>query len=369
MKKLHHKAHQKKHRFLKVKLVYFSLLIWLGACQGQHNGQPSEETASAHTVQTKAPADAPEGMVWVPDGTFTMGTDEQEAYPQEKPAHAVKVNGFWMDAAEVTNEQFKAFAEATGYVTVAERKPEWEEMKKQLPPGTPKPSEDQLIAGALVFTPPSQPVATYDYSQWWTWTPGADWRHPEGPGSDLEGRWNHPVVHIAYEDALAYCEWAGKRLPTEAEWEFAARGGNDQQRYAWGDDFRPQGRFMANTFQGQFPNRNSGEDGFSGTAPVKSFPANQYGLYDMIGNVWEWTSDWYDVQAYQKRAGKLVNNPDGPESSFDPQNPYSRERVTKGGSFLCALNYCVNYRPSARIGTSYDTGMSHTGFRCAKDVE
>lgn len=369
MRKPHRKVHQRKYRYSKAKLTYFFLLVWLIACQSQPTEQPSTDTQNTKAVPVQEPADAPDGMVWVPGGTFTMGTNEQAAYSQEKPAHAVKVNGFWMDATEVTNEQFKAFADATGYVTVAERKPDWEEMKKQLPPGTPQPADDQLVAGALVFTPPSEPVSTYNYAQWWTWTPGANWRHPEGLGSGLEGRWNHPVVHIAYEDAVAYCEWAGKRLPTEAEWEFAARGGNEQQRYAWGDDFRPQGRFMANTFQGQFPNRNSGEDGFSGTAPVKSFSANQYGLYNMIGNVWEWTSDWYDVQAYQKREGKLVSNPDGPSQSFDPQNPYAQERVTKGGSFLCAVDYCVNYRPSARIGTSYDTGMSHTGFRCVVDPE
>lgn len=356
--------HVSQKKYSGLQLLCLILLVCLAACQHQETKQPQTELTSE-----KAPDDAPEGMVWVPGGTFSMGTDEQQAYAQEKPAHQVKVNGFWMDATEVTNAQYKAFVEATGYVTVAERKPDWEEMKKQLPAGTPKPADDLLVAGALVFTPPREPVATYDYTQWWTWTPGANWQHPEGPESNLESRWHHPVVHIAYEDAVAYCEWAGKRLPTEAEWEFAARGGNEQQRYAWGDDFRPQGRFMANTFQGQFPNSNSGEDGFTGTAPVKSFAANQYGLYEMIGNVWEWTSDWYDAAAYQKRAGRLVSNPEGPESSFNPQNPYAQERVTKGGSFLCALDYCVNYRPSARIGTAYDSGMSHTGFRCVKDAE
>ncbi len=354
--------------FSSFNLPVFLMLWWLAACQSQPAEQTATLTDANPGTQTAQAADAPEGMVWIPGGTFSMGTDEAEAYPQEKPAHGVKIDGFWMDATEVTNAQYEQFANATGYKTIAERKPDWEEMKKQLPAGTPKPAEDQLVAGALVFTPPSEPVATYDYSQWWTWTPGANWRHPEGPGSDLTGRMNHPVVHIAYEDAVAYCKWADKRLPTEAEWEFAARGGNEQQRYAWGDEFSPRGKFMANTFQGQFPNRNSGEDGFAGTAPVGSFPANPYGLHDMIGNVWEWTTDWYDVQIYQKRQGKLVSNPDGPDQSFDPQNPYSQERVTKGGSFLCAVDYCVNYRPSARIGTAYDTGISHTGFRCVKDA-
>ncbi len=346
--------------------LFLCLMGWGVACQ--RSAEEASSAGQAALGTTKAPASVPEGMVWVPGGSFLMGTNEQQAYPQEQPAHAVKVKAFFMDATEVTNAQFKAFVQATGYLTLAERKPDWQEMQKQLPAGTPKPAEDQLVAGALVFSPPSQPVASYDYSQWWRWMPGANWQHPEGPGSDLQGRLQHPVVHIAYEDALAYCQWAGKRLPTEAEWEFAAKAGQ-QQRYAWGDEFRPQGKFMANTFQGQFPNRNVAEDGFTGTAPVQSFPANAYGLYDMIGNVWEWTADWYDARAYQQRAGQLVSNPQGPAQSFDPQDPYAQQRVTKGGSYLCALEYCVNYRPSARIGTAYDTGMSHTGFRCVMDVE
>lgn len=321
-------------------------------------------TATAH-AQTK-----PAGMVWVPGGEFFMGTDEKESYPAERPAHPVKVDGFWMDATEVTNEQFQKFVEATGYVTVAERPVDWEQLKKQLPPGTPKPPDEKLKPGALVFTPPNRPPAADDPSQWWTWTPGACWRHPEGPGSNLEGRAAHPVVQVAWEDAVAYAKWAGKRLPTEAEWEFAARGGLEKKRYAWGDEFKPAGKYMANIWQGRFPDQNKNEDGFARTAPVKSFPANGYGLFEMTGNVWEWCSDWYDATLYKAVAIKgACHNPTGPERSHNPREPHAAQRVTKGGSFLCAENYCLNYRPSARRGTDWDTGMSHLGFRCVKPAE
>jgi formylglycine-generating enzyme len=307
----------------------------------------------------------PAGMVWVPGGEFAMGTDDAEAYPAERPAHHVTVDGFWMDETEVTNEQFAKFVDATHYVTIAERVPVWEELKKQLPPGTAKPSADKLVAGALVFTPPKNPPTRDDPSLWWTWTPGASWRHPEGPGSDLDGREKHPVVQVAYADAVAYAAWAGKRLPTEAEWEFAARGGLQGKRYAWGDEFRPGGKIMANVWQGPFPNHNTNEDGFGRTSPVKSFPPNGFGLYDMIGNVWEWCADWYDATSPEQLASLgLCHNPAGPSRSFNPREPHSQQRVTKGGSFLCAENYCSNFRPSARRGTDDDTGMSHLGFRC-----
>ena len=307
----------------------------------------------------------PSGMVWIPGGEFTMGTDEAESYPVERPAHRVQVTGFWMDEHEVTNAEFRTFVTATGYVTTAERKPEWEDLKKQLPPGTPKPAEELLVPGSLVFTPPVQPVSLEDVSAWWKWTPGANWRHPAGPGSTIEGRWTHPVVQVSWEDAAAYARWAGKRLPTEAEWEFAARGGLDHTRFAWGEEMQPNSKWMANTFQGHFPDHNTGEDGYAGTAPVKSFSPNGYGLYDTIGNVWEWTGDWYAADVYRQRAGHgTVSNPQGPDRPRDPTEPYAPKRVTKGGSFLCSSHYCVNYRPSARLGTSFDTGMSHVGFRC-----
>ncbi len=315
----------------------------------------------------------PPDMVWVPSGEFEMGWDGSEGRYDERPAHRVRVDGFWMDATEVTNAQFREFAEATGYITTAERKPDWEQLKKQVPPGTPKPPDDVLVAGSLVFTPSAHPVDRRDHSQWWTWTPGADWRHPEGPGSSIDGRDNYPVVHIAWEDAVAYGKWAGKRLPTEAEWERAARYGHDGHRYAWGDDLTPGGRHRANIWQGTFPHHNTADDGFERAAPVKSFPPNALGLYDMAGNVWEWTNDQFRPDTYSARVenlepGGCCNNPTGPDTTADPRNPYAGDsRVQKGGSFLCHPSYCESYRPSAKMAAPPDTGMSHLGFRCVSD--
>ncbi len=313
---------------------------------------------------------APEGMRWIPGGEFQMGTDVEQSYVPERPAHRVRVKGFWMDAHEVTNVQFERFVAATGYLTTAERKPRWEELKKQLPPGTPAPDESLLVAGGLVFTPPPRPVPLNNHGLWWRWMPGASWRHPEGPGSDIGARTNHPVVQVSWDDGVAYAKWAGKRLPTEAEWEFAARGGLKGERYAWGgESVQVDGRWMANTFQGRFPSTNSKEDGFERTAPVGSFPVNGYGLHDMIGNCWEWCSDWFRADTYGKRAGaELTVDPRGPGAPHDPTKPYTLPRTTRGGSFLCSDHYCVNYRPSARIGTAYDSGMSHLSFRCVMDV-
>lgn len=340
-------------------------MIFSRPCSAKSSGL-SIDTVNKFATVMPAPTIKDE-MVWIDGNVFTMGTDEDEADATEKPAHQVRVDGFWMDLTEVTNAQFKVFADTTGYITVAERKPDWEELKKQLPPGTAKPSDNLLVPASLVFIAPEKNVTTDNIGQWWNWVPGASWLHPEGGSSTIENRMSHPVVHIAYEDAQAYCKWAGKRLPTEAEWEYAARGGIQQQHYGWGNEFAPGGKYMANTFQGNFPNYNSVADAFSGTAPVKNFPSNGFGLYDMIGNVWELTSDWFDAGFYSQVAHSVQINPKGPVKCDVPGNPYAIEHVIRGGSFLCNEAYCANYRPSARLGTSYDSGSSNIGFRCVKD--
>ena len=306
-----------------------------------------------------------EGMLWIPAGSFTMGTSDPDSFPNEGPAHRVTLHGFWIDEHPVTNAEFRGFVQDTGYVTTAERPVNWNELKTQLPPGTPPPPQDQLQPGSLVFTPTPGPVPLDDLSAWWRWQPGASWQHPEGPPSTLDGRENHPVVHVSWDDASAYAAWTGKRLPTEAEWEYAARGGLESKRFAWGDDVMPEGHHMANTFQGRFPYQQSDEDGFFGTSPVKAFPPNGYGLYDVAGNVWQWTADWYRPDTFAERANdkKRCDNPVGPTSSLDPADPYAPRRVIKGGSFLCHVTYCESYRPSARRGTPPDTGSSHVGFR------
>lgn len=321
--------------------------------------------------KNRQPANGPVGMVWIPGGEFTMGTDSTfQTWPDEHPAHRVRVNPFWMDATEVTNAEFKKFVDATGYVTLAEKAPTVEEIMKQSPPGTKPPDPKDLVPGSLVFTQPDQPVEVmgpYAYSQWWRWTPGANWQHPEGPNSNLDGRENHPVVQVAWDDAAAYAKWAGKRLPTEAEWEFAARGGLDNKPFGWGNQPPDDKHIFANIWQGRFPDVNTKADGFVRTAPVKSFKPNGFGLYDMAGNVWEWCSDWYDHDLYGERAGKgVIDNPAGPDRSNNLTNPLSPQRVQKGGSFLCCDQYCTRYRPSARQGGAVDTGMSHAGFRCVK---
>jgi formylglycine-generating enzyme required for sulfatase activity len=297
-----------------------------------------------------------------------MGTEDSKALARERPAHKVRVDGFWIDATEVTNAQFRAFVKATGYVTTAEKPPRWEDLKAQLPPGTPPPPPETLVPGSMVFTPTDAAVALDDFTQWWRFVPGADWKHPQGPESTIEGKDEHPVVHVSWDDAQAYARWAGKRLPTEAEWERAARGGLEEKRYAWGDELQPDGRWMANIWQGTFPVHNRGEDGFVYTAPVKSFPPNGYGLYDVAGNVWEWCADWYADDTFARRAGNLVENPQGPTRSYDPAEPYAPKRVVRGGSFLCTDTYCTAYRTTGRMPSDPLTGLCHTGFRCARSA-
>jgi len=306
-----------------------------------------------------APAPAPKGMVWIPGGEFSMGAEDPNM-SDARPFHRVALDGYWIDQTEVTNEEFARFVKATNYMTVAERKPDAREFPGALP--------ENLVPGAVVFTPPPTAVSLNDHYVWWSYVPGANWRHPEGPKSDLQGKEKHPVVHIAFEDAEAYARWAGKRLPTEAEFEFAARGGLDRKRFAWGDDFRPSGPFRANTFQGHFPENNTGEDGFIGTAPVGSFAPNGFGLFDMAGNVWEWTSDWYRPDYYQSLAlqKKVARNPHGPSDSFDPSEPGVAKRVQKGGSFLCTDEYCARYMPGGRGKAEPNTGTNHVGFRCVR---
>lgn len=317
-------------------------------------------------AQPKVPPQAPPpGMVLIRGGEFVMGSNAEDARPDEKPAHKVKVSSFYMDATEVTNAEFRAFVNATGYVTTAEKTPSKEDIMAQLPPGSPPPPDELFTPGSLVFVTPENPA-----EYWWKWTPGANWKHPHGPNSSIDGKDDYPVVQVSWLDAEAYARWAGKRLPTEAEWEFAARGGLKGKIYAWGDKDPYEGTAQANIWQGPFPRQDTGADGFKGAGPVKRFKPNGYGLFDMTGNVWEWVADWYRHDAYaQLTASKgPVSDPQGPIDSFDPEEPYSKKRVQRGGSFLCDRSFCRSYRVSARMKSSPDTGLEHTGFRCVKPL-
>lgn len=343
-----------------------------GSGPGVTAGSASEPVSSssgsfAETVANtaSAPRPAPDGMVWIPGGEFSMGAVDPPGMDavgmngtrDARPVHRVYVDGFFMDKTDVTNAQFAAFVNATGYRTVAERTPKAEDF-----PGAPP---ENLVAGSVVFAAPPHPVPLDDHFRWWTYLRGANWRHPLGAASDLVGKDTYPVVHIAYEDAEAYAKWAGKRLPTEAEWEFAARGGLSGRPFVWGDEFRPQGKWMANTHQGHFPDRDTAEDGVAGVMPVAQFPANGYGLYDMAGNVWQWTSDWYRPDYYSTLAtAGVARNPSGPESPFDPSEPGQRKKVHRGGSFLCTDQYCSRYMVGTRGKGEVSTGTNHLGFRC-----
>ncbi|SHN77888.1 formylglycine-generating enzyme family protein [Chitinophaga sp. CF418] len=335
-----------------------SLLLY--ACQGNR----PEQTAAGNTTDHVAINDSLNHMVFIPGGSFTMGADDAEARKDEQPRHTVKVDSFWMDEHEVTNAEFAVFVKATGYLTTAEKPISKEELMQQLPPGSPEPDSSMLQPGSLVFAPPSHAVPLDDVSQWWSFVLGASWQHPGGPNTNMDGREHLPVVHISWDDAQAYAKWAGKRLPTEAEWEYAARGGLKDQPYPWGTEALTEGKTKANTWNGHFPYQNTQTDGFAGLAPVKSFAPNGYGLYDMSGNVWEWCADWYDSRYYQQPDNN--NNPTGPASGYDPEDPTTPKHTIRGGSFMCTDEYCSGYRVTARMKTSPESGLENLGFRCVK---
>jgi formylglycine-generating enzyme required for sulfatase activity len=342
------------------------------ATRGRNHGiarSPTGDFAPTVPALLAASGEPPPGMEWIPGGEFSMGCRDPrgiahggpDAMADARPIHRVRVDGFWMDRTEVTNAQFAAFVSATDYVTVAEQTPRAEDF-----PGAPP---ERLVAGSIVFTPPPERVPLGDHYQWWNYVPGADWRHPAGPGSDISGHDDDPVVHVAYADAEAFAAWAGKRLPTEAEWEFAARGGLTGALYPWGGDFRPAGKWAANTWQGDFPGNNTRDDGYEGLAPVAMFPPNAYGLFDMSGNVWEWCSDWYRPDTYvadDAPPGAIVHNPSGPGESFDPREPGQAKRVQRGGSYLCSEQYCARYLVGTRGKGEVSSATNHIGFRCVK---
>ena len=311
-----------------------------------------------------------QSMVLIPSGKFIMGGKSAGAYRNEFSRHEVSISSFQMDITEVTNEQFDQFVKATGYITTAERNIDWEIMKDQVPPGTAKPPDSLLQAGSLVFRQTTNNVNLNDYSQWWGWIIGANWRTPEGPGSSIKNIMDHPVIHISLEDAISYAKWAGKRLPTEAEWEWAAMGGLQDAIYPWGNQSVKESTDKANLWQGSFPSNNSKLDGFYGTAPVKSFPKNGYGLYDIAGNVWEWCSDRYDERYFQneKEMGSTMN-PKGSNDYFDPDDPYVEKHILRGGSYLCNEVYCSGYRVARRMSADKTSSYNHTGFRCVKDAD
>ena len=342
-------------------------------------GQPTDVNGTDSTTgfeateenHVPAPGPSPDGMVWIPGGEFSMGANNppdgnevgMQATTDARPIHRVCVEGFFMDKTDVINLQFAKFVQATGYVTVAERKPRAEDF-----PGAPP---EHLVPGGVVFSPPNHPVPLDNHFQWWSYVKGANWRHPGGPNSDIRGKENYPVVQVAYEDAEAYAKWAGKRLPTEAEWEFAARGGKAGKPFVWGDQFRPNGKWMANTHQGHFPETDTGEDGFRGISPVAHYPPNAYGLYDMAGNVWQWTSDWYRPDYYRELSatGGVARNPQGPSTPLDPSEPDQAKKVHRGGSYLCTVQYCSRYIVGTRGKGEVSTGTNHLGFRCIQTRE
>ena len=375
-----------KYLFQCIGLCIVVILTGIGCKTGSNNADNKKNTDSIESCHTNIPSrignlqtDSSNnlmatntlkdhtGMVMIKGGDFMMGAADKEGRKDEYPFHAVQIKDFWIDVTEVTNRQFKKFVTATGYVTTAEKPIDWNEMKKQLPAGTPKPSDDQLLPASLVFKKNKKADDLTNYAQWWVWKAGASWKHPHGPGSDITGKEDYPVVQVSWDDAIAYCKWAGKRLPTEAEWEYASRGGLINKKYPWGDEDPEALHPKANTWQGTFPAFNTNWDHFESLAPVKSFQPNPYGLFDMAGNVWEWCSDWYHETYYEQLVGKNVTNPTGPLVSLDSDEPGISKRVVRGGSFLCNASYCSGYRVSSRMKSSPDTGLEHTGFRCVAD--
>ncbi|WP_241448728.1 formylglycine-generating enzyme family protein [Aquimarina pacifica] len=340
--------------------VLFIIGSMVCACKNDKS-ETSVTKEKENTIRIKSKDSIPSGMVWIPEGTFFQGAKKSDtlAMAHEMPRHSVHIDSFLIDIHEVTNAQFDKFVQETKYITLAERPVDWEELRKQLPPGTPKPADSILQPGSLIFKDRPDGVANlYNFSQWWEWKNGANWKHPQGPESDILGKENYPVVHVAYEDALAYCKWAGRELPTEAQWEYAATGGEKNKVFFWGNQLEAVAA-MANTYTGDFPKNDDKSDGYSNTAPVKTYPANNFGLYDTAGNVWEWTSDWYDPNYYSQIHEQVLSNPSGPNQPINGRP----EKVIKGGSFLCNDTYCASFRISARMGNSLDSSSEHKGFR------
>ena len=372
-------------RFI-LNLVYLCITLTISSCGKQTNEVqqispgPPPSCDKTPTRFDSSNIKSYEGMVWIPGGTFTMGgeiANFMEVWPykarsrnDERPIHPVKLSGFWISKTPVTNREFKEFVDATGYQTTAEKTPTLAEIMPLLPPGAPPPPEELLVPASLVFQSPSDSVSLNNPLGWWQWRPEANWKQPEGPGSSILDRMDHPVVHVSYFDAVAYAEWKGMSLPTEAQWEYAARGGKEQMFFSWGNEPQSETSPRINTWQGEFPYKNTEADGYYGTSPVMTFSPNDYGLYDMSGNVWEWVADWYHVHTYMDNAklGKPVLNPRGPSYSYDPLEPHSEKRVIRGGSFLCNDAYCSGYRPAARMKNTPDTSTNHTGFRVVKNI-
>ncbi|QTE22600.1 formylglycine-generating enzyme family protein [Polaribacter cellanae] len=353
-------------------ISFFTCGSFIISCDKKEKVKNLDKSEKVTKTVLKEDVKTPDEMVWVERKTFLMGAkeDDQYAMMREKPAHKVSVDGFFIDVHEVTNRQFRAFVEATKYVTTAEKPIDWDEIKKDLPARTKKPADSILQPGSLIFNKHARKVVSMNnYQQWWIWKIGANWKQPEGPGSSIEGKDNYPVVHVSYNDALAYCKWANRRLPTEAEWESAAQGKNTADTFTWGNNFAELNA-NANTWQGQFPTKNNSLDGFEYIAPVESYPPNSIGLYDMAGNVWEMTTDLFNVNYYKSlNSNEVLNNPRGADSSYTPSNPYQLEHVMKGGSFLCHASYCASFRISAKMGMEPSSSADHIGFRTVATPE